>query len=78
MKAVSIYYTYFKHQNSPTGGALLKPCDYIIKLSVYYGMKKNDNSTPISDLQVKKDFEKDKNMTRHRLLSVGIEEIRLQ
>lgn len=76
MKAVSIYYTYFKHQNSPTGGALLKPCDYIIKLSVYYGMKKNDNSTPISDL--KKDFEKDKNMTRHRLLSVGIEEIRLQ
>lgn len=39
-------------------------------------MKKNDNSTPISDL--KKDFEKDKNMTRHRLLSVGIEEIRLQ
>lgn len=51
--------------------------DYIIiKLSVYYGMKKNDNSTPISDL--KKDFEKDKNMTRHRLLSVGIEEIRLQ
>lgn len=72
MKAVSIYYTYFKHQNSPTGGALLKPCDYIIKLSVYYGMKKNDNSTPISDLK------KDKNMTRHRLLSMGIEEIRLQ
>lgn len=66
----------FKHQNSPTGGALLKPCDYIIKLSVYYGMKENDNSTPISDL--KRDFEKDKNMTRHRLLSMGIEEIRLQ
>lgn len=72
MKAVSINYTCFKHQNSPTGGALLKPCDYIIKLSVYYGMKKNDNSTPISDLK------KDKNMTRHRLLSMGIEEIRLQ
>lgn len=72
MKAVSIYYTYFKHQNSPTGGALLKPCDYIIKLLVYYGMKENDNSTPISDLK------KDKNMTRHRLLSMGIEEIRLQ
>lgn len=61
---------------------MFKFCDYIIKLLVYYGMKKNDNFIFISDL--KRDFEKDKNMIRYRFLSIiryrflsmGIEEIR--
>lgn len=53
---------------------MFKFCDYIIKLLVYFGMKKNDNFIFIFDLR--RDFEKDKNMIRCGFLSMGIEEIR--
>lgn len=41
---------FFQTPNSPTGGALLKPCD-TIKLSVYYGMKKMTISHPFRILK---------------------------